>query len=164
MKMQTFDFSLSQETRTIEAQSTFGPGCYVLYQNKAIARLGAIDAKGILYIGKGDNIFHRVNSLKRSVLDNCRNNPQPLLRGHQTLSKKIFRIQKFIAVELLRINILIPNNMDDARHLESYLLESYVSKYGELPPLNGQYGSFSLADSIRYLEFSGIDIREIDFI
>lgn len=148
----------------IEDQKTFSSGCYILHQNKAIAKLGAIDTKGVLYIGKGDDILNRVNSLQKSVLDNCNNDQQAVIRGHQSLSKKIFKIQKFIAIELLRIKLWIPNKMDDVRNLESYLLESHVSKYGELLPLNGQYGSFSLTDSIKYLELSGIDIREIDFI
>jgi hypothetical protein len=162
--MKVLDISISQKANMIEDQKTFSSGCYILHQNKAIAKLGAIDTKGVLYIGKGDNIFHRVNSLQRSVLDNCNNDQQAVIRGHQSLSKKIFRIQGLITAELLSIKLLIPNKMDDVRYLESYLLESYVSKYGELPPLNGQYGSFHLSEATKYLKLNGIDIKASDFI
>lgn len=159
--MFVIDFPISQK---LEYKESLSAGCYILYQNKTISRIGGTDPKGILYIGKGDNTLKRIKSLQKSVLDNCQDLLEPKIRGHQSLSKKVFRIQKFINTSALTIKILAPSNMQDFRYLESYLLEAYVEKYGELPPLNGHYGSFSLVEAKGYIELNGIDIKAIDFI
>ena len=157
--MIVINFAIGQK---LEYNESFSSGCYILYQNKPISRIGGTDPKGILYIGKGDNIFKRIKSLQRSVLDNCQDMLEPKIRGHQSLSKKVFRIQKFINTTALTITILAPSNMQDVRYLESYLLEAYVEKYGELPPLNGQYGCYSLMHSKEALLNSNIQINEYD--
>lgn len=127
------------------------PGCYILHSTqftKGICRLIDRDIQSILYIGKGSNLRSRVSSLQQSILSNC--NPSQVLpkeRGHQALSRKYFRIRKHIQTKNLNISFFTtPNHNPEI--IESILLEKYVVKYGELPPLNGQYGKFSLEDAI----------------
>jgi len=124
------------------------PGTYVLlweYQGtpKRIQRLLGIDPEGILYIGKTEKrIVDRVSSLQRAILNNCSNTqalPNPT--GHKALSKKFFRIRKGVNSRELfvRIYVLEKSPLED----ESRRLEEYASKYGELPPLNSNYGQYS---------------------
>jgi excinuclease UvrABC nuclease subunit len=130
-------------------------GCYILRSKEfksGIKRFNSIDTNSILYIGKGDNIHKRVRSLIRSINDNdrnCLNGPHE--RGHKALSRKFYRIRNFIRTELLFIDIYTVNNINP-KILESFLLETYVANFAELPPLNGQYGSFTLEQSIQKLD------------
>lgn len=136
------------------------PGCYILYrENGPVSRIGAVDQKGILYIGKGDSILHRVKSLQDSVICNASHDQKECnIKGHNALSQKFFRMRKRIAVENLSIRIFqLPKNIQSS-YLESYLLEEYASQFGELPPLNGSYGSHYHEDAVSYLEENDIDI------
>lgn len=145
------------------------PGCYVLSLSeldrpKAINRFGGIDNKGILYIGKADLLATRMTSLKQSVLSNCLSEQEDFKeKGHKSLSRKYHRIRNFLNAADLNIGVCILEGISPFV-LESYLLEIYVSKYGELPPLNGQYGSHSLKEATKDLEFNGINPKEINFI
>lgn len=138
-------------------------GCYILYLTdpsgpKTITRFKGADPNGILYIGKADYIGKRVRSLQDSVLSNCDNENETFVeRGHKTLSRKYHRIRKFLEVDNLKIKIFVAPGFD-ARILESNLLEDYVSKYAELPPLNGQYGSYTLAESRALLDNYGFNL------
>jgi len=130
-------------------------GCYALLlfeenEAKSICRLSGKDNNGILYIGKADKILKRIISLQQSVIFNSdKSQNEPIEKGHQSLSRKYFRIRKKIDVKNLRIGIW-DNQEDLPEKLESYLLELYVDSYGELPPLNGQYGKYDM----RELKFS----------
>jgi len=127
----------------------FKSGCYalILFKNenpKKICRLLGKDDNGILYIGKADSLLERVTSLQQSVICNSEfSQEHPKEKGHKSLSKKFFRIRKSIDINDLKIKIW--NNQEDIpEKLESYLLELYVRSYGELPPLNGQYGKYDI--------------------
>lgn len=125
--------------------------CYILYQNKPISRLGGTDSNGVLYIGKADNLYNRVASLQKSVLKNCNNNDKVRIGGHQSLSKKVFRIQRFLDVSKMTIKIIVLPTYESILYTESYLLEDYVNQFGELPPLNGQYGNYEYGYAKQYL-------------
>src|SRR5690606_20809380 len=125
--------------------------CYILYQNEPISRLGGVDSDGVLYIGKADNLFNRVSSLQQSVLCNCYNDEKAKIKGHQSLSKKVFRIQRFLNTSKMTIKVVVLPSYESIMYAESYLLEYYVNQFGELPPLNGQYGKYELVETRHYL-------------
>ena len=54
-------------------------------------------------------------------------------------------------------NIPPPKNIESS-YLESYLLEIYASQFGELPPLNGFYGSHYLDDVVSYFKENDINL------
>lgn len=60
------------------------PGCYILFrENESISRIGKVDQKGILYIGKGNRILRRVKSLQDSVLCNSSHQQaECIIKGH----------------------------------------------------------------------------------
>ncbi|MFV0247928.1 MAG: hypothetical protein ACK5H1_03065 [Tenacibaculum sp.] len=103
-------------------------GCYFLIlvkkdKPKPIQRVfGDIDTNGILYIGKGDNLYKRVNSLQKSIISNSDySQTKPKEKGHKALSRKFYRVRKKINIEALRIKIIENNNLD-AEKLESYYI------------------------------------------
>src|SRR5690606_37396540 len=81
------------------------PGCYILYREKGpVPRVGGVDPKGILYIGKGDNILRRVKSLRDSVIYNtAHDQTECIIKGHNSLSQKFYRMRKNIVLENLSI-------------------------------------------------------------
>lgn len=109
---------------------------------RGICRLMGIDCDGILYIGKTDTpLYKRISSLQDSVLSNSEPEQlKPVERGHKTLSKKFFRIRKRIEISDLFVSAQI--TQESPKKDESFRLDSYASVYGELPPLNGDYGEY----------------------
>ncbi|MCG2419363.1 hypothetical protein K8089_10040 [Aequorivita sp. F47161] len=139
------------------------PGCYILYrENGPVPRIGGLDPKGILYIGKGDSILRRVKSLRDSVICNASHDQtECVIKGHNALSQKFYRMRKHITVENLSIRIFqLPKNIQSS-YLESYLLEEYASQFGELPPLNGSYGSHYFEDAVNNLNENNIDLPSL---
>ena len=139
------------------------PGCYILYrENDPIPRIGGIDEKGILYIGKGQNISRRVNSLRDSVICNSSyDQKECIIKGHNSLSQKFYRSRKNILLEHLRIRIFQLKKDVESSYLEAYLLETYVSLFGELPPFNGSYCKHSLGDTMDYLKKNEIELPRL---
>lgn len=135
--------------------------CYILYQNTPIARLGKTDANGILYIGKADNLYTRVVSLQKSVLSNCNYSGKAKVKGHKALSKKVFRIQRFLDTSKMTIKIVVLPTFESIMYAESYLLEEYVRQFGELPPLNGQYGKYEFNEAKHFLETLDINLENL---
>jgi hypothetical protein len=139
------------------------PGCYILYrEDRPVPRIGGVDPKGILYIGKGDSILRRVKSLRDSVIYNAAHDQTAcIIKGHNSLSQKFYRMRKNIAVENLCIRIFQLNKNIESTYLETYLLEKYASQFGELPPINGSYCKHSLDESINYLKDNDIDLPRL---
>ncbi|PHQ59930.1 MAG: hypothetical protein COC08_08010 [Maribacter sp.] len=78
--------------------------------------------------------------LQRALLSNWKaKNDGPASSGHTQIGEKYYRIRKKINISDLRIQIF-PD--DKPKQAETDALESYVLNFAELPPLNGQYGSF----------------------
>lgn len=140
-------------------------GCYLLTSIQwpdGLPRLGKEDPKSILYIGKADTMGKRVSSLITSVQANRKGVQNgPVEKGHQALSRKYYRIRERVNIEQLFIEIYPVPNID-AKVVESYMLETYVKEFGELPPLNGQYGSCSLEEA--FLKFKEMNIIKFDFL
>jgi hypothetical protein len=149
--MQIFQLHI-KDTLSEAVKDVVNPwACYILFQNKPIARLGKTDTNGILYIGKADNLYNRVASLQQSVLSNCNNSDKAKIKGHQALSKKVFRIQRYLDTSKMTIKIIVLPSYESILYTESYLIEEYVSQFGELPPLNGQYGKYELIEAKQYV-------------
>ena len=136
------------------------PGCYILYrEDSPVPRIGGVDDKGILYIGKGKSILRRVKSLRDSVICNAAHDQTAcVIKGHNSLSQKFYRMRRNITVENLCIRIFQLNKNIESSYLETYLLEKYASQFGELPPINGSYCNHSLDQSLNYLKSNGIDL------
>jgi len=127
------------------SQSSRG-GIYVLHcfeneKPRTIHRLFGHDTKGILYIGMTEgSLVNRVGALQQSLVDNANTDEkEPAHSGHTQMGKKYFRIRKKIDIDSLYIQVFPHENPKQA---ETDALENYVKEYAELPPLNGQYGSF----------------------
>jgi len=142
-------------------------GCYILYTKQfqtGIHRLNGVDTQGILYIGKADIIERRVNSLLSSIKFNSDiNELTPKVKGHKSLSRKYHRIRGLIKTDFLYVDIFPVSNSLNPHVLESFFIEKYVFKYAELPPLNGNYGSFALYEAEQILREHNIDPFTFDF-
>lgn len=123
-------------------------GTYILHLYKqgkptTVCRLKAADSKGILYIGETEKtLYYRVTSLATAIRSNSSDSQsEPNPRGHKSLSKKFYRIRKHIDIENLFVEVreIAKTPKED----ESDLLEKYVAEFGELPPLNGNYGKYA---------------------
>lgn len=160
-KMQLFQINI-EDTLSESVKDIVNPwACYILYHNKTIHRLGGSDSKGVLYIGKADNLYNRIPSLQQSVLSNCNNALKAQIKGHQSLSKKVFRIKEFLDTSKMTISIVVLPTYESIMYTESYLLEYYVKKFGELPPLNGQYGKYEFDEANNYIAAHQIKLENI---
>ena len=88
---------------------------------------------------EGD-LFTRVANLQKALVINSQKDIEaPKSSGHTQMGKKYFRIRNKVKLDDLFIQIFAKQNPKQA---ETDALEDYVNKYAELPPLNGQYGSY----------------------
>lgn len=103
--------------------------------------------------------MRRVKSLRDSVICNAAHDQtECVIKGHNALSQKFYRMRKHIDIESLYIRIFqLPKNIESS-YLETYLLEKYASQFGELPPLNGFYGSHYLDDVVNYFEEKNLNL------
>lgn len=125
-------------------------GIYKLYyfengHPRIIPRLFNNDKNGILYIGMTEvPLVKRVSNLQKALFDNSNEDASgPVYSGHTQMGRKYYRIRNKVNIQDLFIQIF-PN--DFPKKAESIELENYVSEFAELPPLNGQYGSFDPED------------------
>lgn len=146
--LQIKDPDLRDKIRSIYNEEV---GTYILrwFKNgkpRKICRLKGTDHDGVLYIGETKKaLYSRVVSLATAIIWNSdKSQSVPVEKGHKTLSKKFFRIRKHINVKDLYVEVnrckLSP------KEDESKLIEEYVAKYCELPPLNGNYGQHAKWD------------------
>jgi hypothetical protein len=94
-----------------------------------VQRFLGIDKQGVLYIGKADCFFDRVIALKKSI------SPEYKSSSHECgiRYKANPKIQELFPFENLLIGL---KEDEDPRALELKMLENYVSRFGEVPPLN----------------------------
>jgi hypothetical protein len=136
------DFKISLKSHS----NCKNPGIYYLFYIKEglphhIHRLNGIDKSGILYIGmtEGD-LFTRVANLQKALVVNSKkDNKAPKSTGHTQMGKKFFRIRNMLKLDHIFVQI---HSKQNPKQAETDALEDYVNKYAELPPLNGQYGSY----------------------
>lgn len=96
---------------------------------KQIGRFLGTDNKGIIYIGKCDNVLDRVINLKKSISQDFNNNSH-------ICGRRLKNIEKFyerIPFENLIIQITPSENQIE---LEKKQLNEYFQRFGEVPPLN----------------------------
>lgn len=94
-----------------------------------INRVLKVDDRGILYIGKSENIRERLRMLWRVI------NPQLKAKAH-TFGIKYNdnkNLRKAFPLESLIISYKTTN---ESKKIESKLLNQYFAKFGEVPPLN----------------------------
>lgn len=140
--LQIKDPDLRDKIRSIYNEEV---GTYILHwfkngKPRKICRLLDTDCDGVLYIGETEKtLYSRVTSLATAILSNSKKNQsEPVEKGHKAFSKKFFRIRKQIDVNDLYVEVI--NCKISPKEDESKLIEEYVAEYGELPPLNGNYG------------------------
>lgn len=86
------------------------------------------------------SLFDRVANLQKALVFNSKTDlGKPASSGHTQMGKKYYRIRKKINIDDLYIKIFTDINPKQA---ETDAIEKYVNEFAELPPLNGQYGSF----------------------
>ncbi|WP_289060354.1 hypothetical protein [uncultured Zobellia sp.] len=149
--MQKTYLKVNQEPKTLQRalaslSGSDGPGIYKLYyfengQPRKIQRLFGEDINGLLYVGMTEGtLINRVRDLQKALLSNSEKDMLgPASSGHTQMGKKYYRIRNKIDVDNLFIEIF-PNQ--NPKQAETNDLEDYVNKFAELPPLNGQYGSY----------------------
>lgn len=123
------------------ANGTYKLFWYKKDRPRKINRLLDVDCDGILYIGKTDKtLSYRVGSLASAIKSNTKHDQvEPKEIGHKALAKKFFRIRKHIDINDLYVEV--SKVFDTPLKDESRLLEKYIAEFGELPPMNGNYGS-----------------------
>jgi hypothetical protein len=148
MKIKYYKLTDSDLERRIKTDFQEQRGTYILHFYKngepaKICRFRDNDLNGILYIGKTDDtLYNRVTSLATAIKSNSdKSQVEPKQRGHRSLSLKFFRIRKHIELEDLIVEVR--ETAETPEIDESKLLESYVATFGELPPLNGNYGKYA---------------------
>ncbi|MBS9461452.1 hypothetical protein KIM67_03455 [Flagellimonas sp. 389] len=152
----------SDPAKILDFSTQKSKGCFGLIWCKdgmprRVTRLKGKDENGILYIGKADVILDRVGSFQKTIFEVFYNRRSiSINKGHQTFSKKFYRIKDTFDINDLKIKIWV-SPFDDPEYVKSFLLEQYVTKFLELPPLNGQYGKFDL-DKINHKEHISIDL------
>lgn len=149
--MQSNYLKVNQELKSFQKalaslSGSDGPGIYRLYyfengQPRKIQRLFGEDSNGLLYVGMTQGaLLKRVGDLQKALMSNSEKDKLgPASSGHIQMGKKYYRIRNKINVDDLFIEIfpdLYP------KQAETNDIEDYVTKFAELPPLNGQYGSY----------------------
>lgn len=141
---------VNQESKRFQLELKLLPessskGIYKLYyfengRPRTIKRLFSEDSSGIIYIGMTEGpLSYRVGNLQKALVANWETeNGKPASSGHTQMGKKYYRIRKKINIDDLHIQIFPHQHPKQA---ETDCLENYVSKFAELPPFNGQYGS-----------------------
>ena len=149
--MNNFYLKVNQEPKVFKEKLEALPqsaniGIYKLYyfkdgEPKTIYRLFSKDDTGVLYIGMTEeSLFDRVANLQKALVFNSKTDfGKPASSGHTQMGKKYYRIRKKINIDDLYIKIFPDINPKQA---ETDAIEKYVNEFAELPPLNGQYGSF----------------------
>lgn len=138
-------------------------GCYMLVwqsngQANIIQRIFEEDKTGTLYIGKASNLLKRVKSLKRAIQSNADHEQEkPKPTGHRVLSRNFYRVRERFNPNDFQIRV-IEMDSEEPEMLESYLIEKYVSVFGELPPLNGQYGKYHYHEVKEHFEHINLDL------
>lgn len=94
-----------------------------------ISRLLGIDPSGVLYIGMASSFLDRVIDLKKSL------SPKHASRAHECGAryKEHQGISSSFSYERLQVNLI---GSSEPRATEREALQSYMTKFGELPPLN----------------------------
>lgn len=113
------------------------PGIYLLSTSKLIPRAMNVDKSGILYIGKSSNLKSRISGLRTS-----NHNATWFLFNNRNLAR--FYINQDIPddgplknyVGKLNVTLAKANSSYPDHELEAIALFSYLSAFGEMPPLN----------------------------
>lgn len=149
--MNKFYLKVNQEPKVFQDKLKTLPqsalkGIYKLYyfedgKPKTIQRLFSEDESGVIYVGMTEGtLFDRVSNLQKALVFNSKADlGKPASSGHTQMGKKYYRIRKKINIDELYIKIFPDANPKQA---ETGAIEKYVNEFAELPPLNGQYGSF----------------------
>jgi hypothetical protein len=137
------DPELMEKIRTVfgEKVGTYKLHWIVNNEPRKINRLNGHDSDGVLYIGMTEGaLYNRVTSLATAIEANSdHSQPEPEESGHKTLAKKFFRIRKLVKIEDLYVEVFRCDKKP--KEDESLHIENYIAEFGELPPLNGNYGS-----------------------
>lgn len=128
---------ISSERFWYELNDAFGAGGGVYILSCAddkgsvipIGRLLAEDPNGILYIGMARSFLDRVIELKKSL------SPEHVSRGHEcgTRHKSHALISERFPYAGLEVELIAA---EEPRSAEQAALDKYITKFGELPPLN----------------------------
>ena len=149
--MNNFYLKVNQEPKTFQSELKSIPqseekGIYTLYYFEAgkpriIHRLFSKDETGVLYIGMTEGpLFDRVCNLQKALVANWKTDAgKPASSGHTQMGKKYYRLRNKINIDDLYIKVFPDTHPKQG---ETDAIEKYVKQFAELPPLNGQYGSY----------------------
>lgn len=149
--MNNLYFKVNQDSKTFQSElklllQSNDIGIYKLHyfedgKPRIIHRLLSKDETGVLYIGMTEGpLFDRVCNLQKALVSNWKTDAgKPASSGHTQMGKKYYRIRKKINIDDLYIKVFSDSNPKQA---ETDAIEEYVKQFAELPPLNGQYGSY----------------------
>ncbi len=118
------------------------PGIYKIFaSNKKIGRVISVDETGLLYIGmaKASNgLLKRIRDFYDSA-SNINKNGSPPSTHYGGKYYQLY-LKKYLgdATERLNFEYEISTSDQDAGAREKVLLNEYINKYGELPPINHQ--------------------------
>lgn len=103
-----------------------------LRKARVCKRLCGCDETGTLYVGQSSYLHGRVSLLVRST------DPSSSVQAYQKLPEVLVEM---FPIAMLAVTWQRCENADLAWAREGTLLRNYVSKFGELPPLNAQRGA-----------------------
>jgi hypothetical protein len=113
------------------------PGVYLILAARPIGRIGGVDRRGILYVGKARNLRNRLWQFWYAD-----HNASGLLWTQPVLARIVFSrtIRTVTDVEAhlgrLKAQVSTPIATRDLDAAERAVLYAYIGRYGEAPPLN----------------------------
>ena len=121
------------------------PGVYeIRCKGKSVQRLLGKDDDGILDIGESLNLQTRLRTFLRCASDSNKG-------GHaagMTFARLKLRLsRKGFLVDKLEFRWKTTDSKDEAYEAEGELLDAYVSRFGELPPLNYKFNWSNYEDA-----------------
>ena len=131
-------FTSLSALETLNESCFYAPGLYIIRRPKPVKRVFGVDPAGLLYIGKSKNISHRLSQFLRSY-----HTASSYLWYNLHLTKGLFgrsvsrgRALKACLQASLEVRVVGPLSERFLAGLERALLYAYLSRFGELPPLN----------------------------
>jgi len=112
------------------------PGIYIIMNLKRLRRIGGVDPKGILYVGKSGNLQNRLGQFW-----NANHPASGLLWDHPLIARNCLAkqavSQKDVGNLLGKLYVkFLPLTSKEIDKAERALLFAYMYKFGEPPPLN----------------------------
>ena len=112
-------------------------GVYIIRGPRSVPRIGGTDKTGILYFGKATKLCYRIWAFKKA-----NHTASGFLWAHTDIAQLVLnrsiRTQNEVLNYLMKLTVRFATPLDSRQlsRAERALMFSYISQFGEAPPLN----------------------------